>query len=328
MPVALPPFSVFPVYFEYKAASEGYQTFLPCGASFGFTTPSPGVPIIAPDGLVLLYGTQTNLMECHETPPLPDPPPPTWPPIIVDVADYVKTYTGMDPQTGACSFTESFPPTCPHDDDPEWESLLVQTDIVYSGTGFRESTEALKIRAFATGVGTYFPDWVENLGTLEVLSAFLQITPVEDLFNGRRIVTIQSFKWRIRHLPIPTCYLKVWMRRRTRLYILRPDPPAPNVPLAIMPGSDTYEDMPPYIWEGSGNPCFPDQSKIFTHPDNLIKSSEDGVIENHPTDVPSLITVQILKWSFIPDYEPPDDNPTGPDIGASISTANGFPAPS
>lgn len=159
----------------------------------------------------------------------------------------------------------------------------ITTTTVYSSENPPETTEELidrTIEALAE-----FPDtWSGSCSTLRNLS------PDESSFSVRRA------RWRIKHAPTGTCYLKVWIRRR-----FQPEGG----------GSETITSLTPYTWTGSGNPCLADPTKPPTHEDNSITSS--ATTEDEPaTDGENFI--EIVKWSCLEGYEPPDDG-----------SANGFP---
>lgn len=86
----------------------------------------------------------------------------------------------------------------------------------------------------------------------------------------------------VTHYPTPTCYLKVWFK-----------------------GGNTYE------WMGSGYPCFADPSKSSNAQENVIIGEATGENDCY---------LEILKWSFLPEYEPDITDPNNPQ-------PNGFPDP-
>lgn len=111
----------------------------------------------------------------------------------------------------------------------------------------------------------------------------------------------QIFKYRVEHAPSATCYLKVWIKRTTETE------------------NGTTEDTDqPYEWKGSGYPCYADESKIYTACENIIYGQPSGTIS---ASKGSSISVSILKYSFLEDYEPNDPDENG-DQGCK---PNGFP---
>lgn len=105
--------------------------------------------------------------------------------------------------------------------------------------------------------------------------------------------TLRRVRWKLRHAPTPTCYLKVWLRTK-----FEPEGG----------GSPTFEDLDPYVWEGTGNPCLPDPEKSVAHEDNLIEGEFADLLE---PDSDGTKTVEIVKWSYLPDYTPGEGEPNG-----------------
>lgn len=157
--------------------------------------------------------------------------------------------------------------------------------VSYSSENIAEATAALISRV----VGL-LPAWGETwTGTC---SAYRNLSPDESSYSIRR------FKWRLRHSPNGTCYLKVWLRKK-----FQPEGG----------GEPTYTSLPAYEWTGSGNPCIADPDLGVGHEDNEITSSETS--EDEPaTD--GTVTIEIIKYSCVPGYTPPDDG-----------SANGYPDP-
>lgn len=110
--------------------------------------------------------------------------------------------------------------------------------------------------------------------------AMRNLSPPETSF------TISKLKWRLVHFATPTCFLRVWLQRRYELETGE----VVEVPI------DT-----PYEWNGSGQPCFDDESKPVWHVDNRIFSDPglEALLE-----VDGKLIIQIVKWSFLPSYEP------------------------
>jgi hypothetical protein len=111
----------------------------------------------------------------------------------------------------------------------------------------------------------------------------------------------QVFQYRIEHVPIATCYLKVWIKK------------------TIETESETTETIePPYEWRGSGYPCYEDELKPYTACENTIYGDASETIT---ADTGSSISVSIQKYSFLENYEPNDPDENG-DQGCK---PNGFP---
>jgi hypothetical protein len=121
-------------------------------------------------------------------------------------------------------------------------------------------------------------------------SAFRNLSPDESSYSIRRM------KWRMKHQPSGTCYLKVWLQKKF-------------VPES---GSTVITPLTPYEWTGTGNPCLPDPEKTYTHPDNAILGTET---EEQEPATDGTVTIEIVKWSCVEGYEPGSGEP------------NGFPSP-
>lgn len=135
-------------------------------------------------------------------------------------------------------------------------------------------------------------------------SAFRNLSVDESSF------TIRRFKWKLRHFPTGSCYLKVWVRTRFR-------------PEGTSGASDVLTDLTPYEWIGAptdGGLCFTDSTKPFNHADNAIESDVSAEVMEPETD--GTVTVEVKKWSCLEGYEPddpldngnrpsPDNNPNG-----------------
>jgi len=105
-------------------------------------------------------------------------------------------------------------------------------------------------------------------------------------------------KWRLTHARTGTCYLKVWLRTRF-------------VPEGG--GDPTLSDLPPYTWSATGNPCFANDSEP---PDSEANVAIGDEFEEQEPSFDGTTTVEIVKWSCLEGYTPPDDG-----------TANGYPLP-
>jgi hypothetical protein len=183
---------------------------------------------------------------------------------------YICTFTATT-VTGDCGFA-----TC---GGPE------TTTVNYSGLVEPETTEALIARVL-TLLPSYDNDWNDTAGSFRNLS------------TDESSYSIRRGKWRLKHAPSGTCYLKVWLQRRF----------APEGG-----GSPTLTPITAYEWTGTGNPCLADAEKSVSDPDNQIVSSATEEMEPG-TD--GTVTIEIVKYSCVPGYTPPDDG-----------SANGYPVP-
>lgn len=125
-------------------------------------------------------------------------------------------------------------------------------------------------------------------------SSFRNISPDESSYSVRRT------RWHIEHKPTGTCYLKVWLRKK-----FEPE----------SGGDPVYTDLTPYEWRGSGNPCIADPSLSVDSEENRVIGETTS--ENEPTE-DGPVTIEIVKWSCVPGYEPDFSDPENPG-------PNGFP---
>jgi hypothetical protein len=155
----------------------------------------------------------------------------------------------------------------------------------------------------------------------------------------------KRIKYRIAHGPTGTCYLKVWFRKVILQYKWEdcetgfegnpPRTPAFDVDCGENPcttrwstdGDPIVEEDGEYTWEGSGYPCFNDETKRFDNCDNVIYGLGKEVIAGDNQEV-----VVEIKYSFVRDYEPnwPDENGASRIDGVGGCQGckpNGFPIP-
>ncbi len=114
-------------------------------------------------------------------------------------------------------------------------------------------------------------------------------------------LALRSIRWRLKHQPSGTCYLKVWIRKT-----FTPDD-----------GPPTVTDLSPYVWTGTGNPCLADPALAVTHEDNLIIGDD---AEETPPAANGVMSIEIVKFSCVEGYEPNIDDEENPQ-------PNGFPDP-
>ncbi len=118
-------------------------------------------------------------------------------------------------------------------------------------------------------------------------------------------------KWRVKHAPTGTCYLKVWMRKTTTLF---------GNPNATPPTEDDItvdDDGDPYEWNGTGNPCIDTPDDGADSESNKIVGDEN---ELDPPDENGFVTIEVLKYSCVKNYEPDVTDEENPQ-------PNGFPDP-
>jgi len=155
--------------------------------------------------------------------------------------------------------------------------------------------------------------------------------------HNTAITTERRVRFRLRHIPSTTCYLKVWMRKVIQPYKWEDcetgfagDTPRTE-PLVVncedepctnrwsTDGEATFGDLTPYEWTGTeSSPCIPDDTVSIIDCNNVVYSDPIELIAAKNTSV----SIQ-YKYSCIPDYEPnwPDEN------GCQGCKPNGFPIP-
>lgn len=156
--------------------------------------------------------------------------------------------------------------------------------------------------------------------------------------NNPAIKSVQKVKFRISHQPSASCYLKVWMRKVIQSYKFEdcdtgfagdePRTPQLDTNCEAQPcftrwstnGPVTYEELSPYVWRGSGNPCFADTTKLFGACENKIYFTREDMTIEVPEEANQSITID-SKYSFVEGYEPnwPDET------GSTGCKPNGFP---
>jgi len=119
--------------------------------------------------------------------------------------------------------------------------------------------------------------------------------------NGGLTKTERKSKYRMRHLPTGTCYLKVWIST-----IFTPLNGTPEAPVITS-----------YTWTGSGNPCLTVPNDPVNADSQKINGSTTEVL---PPATNGTKEVTILKWSCVEGYEPDVSDPDN-------KQDNGFPDP-
>lgn len=135
-------------------------------------------------------------------------------------------------------------------------------------------------------------------------------TAIRNWDAGWAMKTETKVKWRIKHSPTGTCYLKVWLRKTTSVGG-DPDAIPPIEPTVTTDDSETYE------WTGTGNPCIANPNDGAASPSNDIVGDENTL---DPPSENGSITVEILKFSCVPGYEPDVSDEENPQ-------PNGYPDP-
>lgn len=156
--------------------------------------------------------------------------------------------------------------------------------------------------------------------------------------NNPTIKSTQKVKFRVAHSPSASCYVKVWLRKVIQSYRFedcttgflgdQPRTPPWEIDCEAYPcltrwstdGPPTYEDLEPYVWRGTGKPCFTEALKVFSACENKIYLSRDDMTLQVGEENNQSITLE-HKYSFVEGYEPnwPDER------GSTGCKPNGFP---
>jgi len=116
-------------------------------------------------------------------------------------------------------------------------------------------------------------------------------------------------EWRISHEPSMTCFLRVWFRVWANTIA------APSWTPPIADAERYVDDV--YEWDGTGNPCIADPSvSVYDIANRIIPTAEVIAVPGPRT----VISVEILKFSYLEDYEPDISDPLNPQ-------PSGFPDP-
>lgn len=115
--------------------------------------------------------------------------------------------------------------------------------------------------------------------------------------------------WKLTLYPSITCYAKVWYRVWTTTFA----EPSWDPPITDSTTSADYD----FTWTGTENPC-------IAHPLLSVEDFTNRIYgPTHTESVPSartLVTVELLKYSFVDGYEPDISDPYNPQ-------PNGYPNP-
>lgn len=128
----------------------------------------------------------------------------------------------------------------------------------------------------------YDDDWDDGAGTYKEFTG-----------EGHYNLTIRKARWRIRHRPTASCYLKVWLNQVFE--------PADG-------GDPVVTPISPYVWTGSGTPCYASADLPADHEDNEVVSAP---AELELPEEDGELRIVIEKYSCLPDYEPEDIDDSG-----------------
>jgi hypothetical protein len=172
--------------------------------------------------------------------------------------------------------------------------------------------------------------------------------------NNPQVKSEQRAKFRVRHGPSGTCYLKVWFRKVIQKYKYEdcetgfggdPTWEGGTAPATIdcretvlsfpcynrwsTDGKPTFQDYGTYEWRGNGYPCYKNDDKLPFHCSNTIEGPEKELTAGENEE----IRIK-YKFSFVEGYEPnwPDGDGSltggvGSYDGSQGCKPNGFPIP-
>jgi hypothetical protein len=137
-------------------------------------------------------------------------------------------------------------------------------------------------------------DYSTSFGGAENRSAAGNCSAFRDLSTDEVSYSIRRTKYKVRHNPTGSTYLKVWLRQRFR-------------PEGTFGSADVVTDLAAYIWNGtpsSGGLAFGDSTHRYNDIENRIDSAVLGEVIEPSSD--GTLTVEINKWSCVEGYTPDD----------------------
>lgn len=106
----------------------------------------------------------------------------------------------------------------------------------------------------------------------------------------KSLYTESSLEVRIAHPPTATCYLKVWLVARTREYDQQTETYGPPTDAAFQ------------IYEWEGAPA--DMTIGINEQANRVEG--ETYVVPRPDEAQTKVTIEVFKFSFLPEYEPDD----------------------
>lgn len=225
---------------------------------------------------------------------------------------------GVDEDSETASFTINADGSVDYGGGPEFTCFGGVTTITYVPDPEIETT--IDSTRTAAACVLEFPEYPDFLGTDEPVTllpgqstsaagALRNWSEAEEPTPGNPYVTAAEgaskdetkIKWRMKHLPPITCYLKVWLEKTF----------TPAGMPAETPVEVTYE------WIGTGNPCLNDPALPVNDPNNYIFGDATEIL---PPATNGLTVIEILKFSCVQGYEPDISDTENPQ-------PNGFPDP-
>lgn len=178
-----------------------------------------------------------------------------------------------------------------------------------TGAWFRE-TIALTDEYTTTQLKT---DTANAIGIIAYPNTFTGVCgPSANLSPDESSYSISRSKYKVRHYPTASCYLKAWVRKRFQ-------------PAGTFGPSDVVTDLATYVWTpGGSDPCLTDNTNPYSDIANRIDSAVLGT-EDEPTSN-GVSYLEIKKWSCLSGYTPDDPNIDGTRPSPDINP-NGWPTP-
>lgn len=167
-------------------------------------------------------------------------------------------------------------------------------------TGSHNETQTVTLSGEATLPAEDFPDYPAWEGESEDALVDGQGRTSVAEREGCGSVNLTKIKYRFKHLPTGTCYLKAWVSK-----VFTPAGEDPETP-----------EITTYVWTGAGNPCLTVEFDPVDANTQLIHGTATEIL---PPAAEGTIAITLVKYSCVEGYEPDLDDPTKP---------NGFPDPS
>jgi hypothetical protein len=130
----------------------------------------------------------------------------------------------------------------------------------------------------------------------------------------------ETMQFKFAHTPSPTCYLKVWFRKRTRTYTAAENECGPF--FSGSPTDEVEDSVYTWIGENQGDKLcvdLPLNDDNIT-PAQVVYDTTQTVTASAGNGESVEVQFYILKWSFVRGYEPND-----PEEGDQGCKPNGFP---
>lgn len=195
---------------------------------------------------------------------------------------YSVTYsTAYDPETKLCVETR-----VPANDEAPYDDLSdAQTDIAISD----EYTSSELMANVYAALPPIEGEWTEVSAVSPAETKRELIDKVGEDCYPASLYTESSLEVRIAHPPTATGYLKVWLVARTRTFDQQTDTYGP-------PTDAAFE-----VYEWNGAPA--DMTIGMNEPGNRVEG--ETYVVPRPAEQ-TKVTIEVFKFSFLPEYEPDD----------------------